>query len=123
MVLMMGVQAGLDVTPTEMVPEWVSMVPVPVIVNAYVPGVVWQVGVIVSVEDAVPPLDTETLVGFRLALAPEGGAEVERVTAPFHQFWAVTLTRELTEEPCATLNEFGTERWKSAIIMVMTAVW
>ena len=122
MVLITGVQALLDVTVTEMVLEWVSGPPDPVIVTVYVPGMVWQVVMIVRVEDADPPLETERVVGFRLMLVP-GAVEVERVTAVFHQFWAVTVTEGVAEDPCATLAKLGTESAKSAIFIVMTAVW
>lgn len=94
-----GVAVALTVSEIDVV--WLNVPDVPVIVTELVP--------VVAVELAVKVTTLLPVVGFvpKLAVTPEGRADVDRLTLPVNPPLGVTVIVELPLLPCVTLKLLG----------------
>ena len=94
---------GTGFTVRLTVVEWPG--PLPVMVNVNCPVGVVDVVVTLSVEFVLPGGVTD--VGFRVQVVPAGQPETVRATKLLNPLSAVTVTVELPEPPCVSVNELG----------------
>ena len=95
--------AVVEVTVSETVVVEVVLPDVPVMVIAYVPGVVDEPMVKVAVEVPVPVMED----GLNPTVTPEGAPEAVRVTAESNPPLTVLVIVDVPELPCSTLTEVG----------------
>ena len=68
----------------------------------------------------VPPDERVMLVGLREAVAPEGEADVARLTVPVKPLRLVRVTVDCVDEPAVTVRLDGVETAKS---VTFTVTW
>lgn len=68
----------------------------------------------------VPPDERVMLVGLREAVAPEGEADVARLTVPVNPLRLVRVTVDCVDEPAVTVRLDGVETAKS---VTFTVTW
>jgi hypothetical protein len=77
----------------------------------------------VRVEVPVPPGERVMLVGLREAVAPEGEADVVRLTVPAKLLRLVRVTADCVDEPAVTVILDGVETAKSVTFAVTWMDW
>jgi len=70
----------------------------------YVPGEAFEVER-PRIEMAEPPEDTDTEMGSRVNMGPEGDTLAARFTVPVKPFWLVTVMVAFPKEPIVMLND------------------
>jgi len=95
----------LEESVRERVAAWDSdELAVAVTLIKYVPGEAFEVERL-RIEMAEPPEDTDTEMGSRVNMGPEGDTLAARFTVPVKPFWLAIVIIAFPEEPIVILNE------------------